>query len=62
MEKPLVIHIYRQMLKQAQVYRQKMKQEIENKDIADHYADMSSELFYWCAELEKTEEINPTEK
>ena len=57
--KPLAIHVYRRMLKQAEIYRQKMKKEIENKELADHYADLSSELYYWVAELEKTPEINP---
>ena len=23
---------------------------------------LSQELYYWCAELEKTEEVNPTKK
>lgn len=62
MEKPLVVHIYRDMLRQANVYRQQMKKEIENKNEADHYADMSSELFFWCGKLEGTEAVNPTKK
>lgn len=67
-ERPLAIHVYRRMLKQAEIYRQRLQKAINdpveeteeqnelNKEI---YKELSSELWYWVAELEKTPEINP---
>ena len=60
-EKPLAIHIYRRMLKQAEIFRQQANKAKLDKDESakETYETVSQELYFWCGELEKTPEINP---
>lgn len=59
-QKPLVIHIYRDMMRQANIFRQQAKKHTGL--YQEHYDEKAQELFFWCGELEKTEEVNPTKK
>lgn len=65
--KPLVIHIYRDMLRQAEIFRQKAEklkgEDIPNEEAYEryeYYTSLAQEIYHWCAEFEKTEEVNPT--
>ena len=53
MNKRKVIDVYRDMLNRANTMRN-----MKEKD----FQFAGNELFYWVAELEKTEEINPTKE
>jgi len=50
MEKRKVIDIYREMIQRANYLRENLRQ------------TEAQELFYFCAELERTEEVNPQVK
>ncbi len=59
-EKPLVIHIYRDMMRQAMIFRQQAEKKTGL--FKEHLDEKSQELYYWCGQLELTEEVNPTNK
>jgi hypothetical protein len=60
-EIPLAIHIYRDMLRQAEIYRQQAEHAHLNGDESakETYETVSQELYFWCGRLELTPEINP---
>lgn len=64
MKKPLTIHVYRDMLKQAEIFRQVAKKDIykDDENARILYESLCAELYHWVAELENTEEVNPTKQ
>ncbi len=57
-----IIEVYSEMLQRANKCREWEKAQgcrENNEDAAEFYGALAAELFYWVAELEKTEEINP---
>ena len=59
--RPLAIHVYREMLKQAQIFRQKADKDYKIGDDENYsfHSQISQELYYWAGQLELTPEINP---
>ena len=64
MSRQPVLYVYRKMLEQAEIFRQVAKKDIYKDDVDARclYDTLSAELYHWVAELENTEEVNPTKK
>lgn len=59
MEQKTIQKVYNELAQTAQVYKargQKMKDPVE----ANLYKELGRELYFWMAQMEQTEEINPT--
>jgi hypothetical protein len=57
-----IMSVYRDMLRQATIFRQKSKKASKTSygiSVSEHYDEIAQELYFWVAELELTKEINP---